>query len=673
MNAHLKLIVAVALLAGTAGVFAQQRSAGAAQSVDALMGAALHQQEVDGDQQAAAATYKKVVADPRATAEIRARAQAQLDRIQAVANHQPAPRASTVLAPTATRLYSHKTTNIGFGGPSADGRYLPVVQFEAGGDLYIREVATGEMRRLTHKGSVGLVNRPEEYAGQAVFTADGRRLAFAWKNANGYELHLIDSDGRNERTVSQNPEHDWLGPVAWAADGTRVLATANAKGNVGQIGWMSLADGKMRVLKTLSWTALGKVALSPDGRHIAYDAAGTGPGRRMVFLLSADGASQAELTDGASLDEVIGWTPDGRTVLISTNRAGTTELWALPVADGKTNGAPRLVKRDLGRVQPLGVSASGSLFYTAVATTGAAYTATVDWESGHVGGANKISSNVIVDFGVDWSPDGKSLAYIAHRGSTLDRRFIEVYSVTTKTHREVRPPEDFDVFVNGGNLWSPDGKTFLVTGGNSTVRQGAFAVDMATGQTRLLVSRSGAAIHRPEWMSGGKALLYRVRDQFKPRSLIFIRHLEDGTDRQITHGVEEAEHVGFTASPDGRLLAFQPASPDMQPSLNIIPVQGGQSRRLFELPADQRMWLVGWTPDSKHILYWVRREGQRQNTQMWAIPVDGGMPTRLDFPAEVTEVRVHPDGRQVGYSITHMNSEVWTLDNLGAVATSPSR
>lgn len=667
-------LFAAAVIAGAcvSALQAEQVARGAMPSVDAMLGAAMHQQEVEGDLQAAATTYKKVLADPRATAEIRAKAQAQLNRIEEQLAGRTSVTVPTKTAPISSRVYSHRNTNIGFGVPSRDGRYLPMVQFEAGGDLYVRTVATGEMRQLTQAGTLGVNNRPE-YAGKAVFTADGRRLAFAWKKATGYELHLIDSDGRNQRVVSSNPEHEWLGPVAWAADGARVLVTINVKGNVGQIAWMSVADGEIQVLKTMPWSSLGTVSLSPDGRHVVYDAADAEPGRRTVFLLSADAAMQVALSDGTSRNEVVGWSPDGQLVMFATNRSGADELWAVNVANGTPSGSPHLVKREFAGVRPLGITAAGTLFYATVATTGAAYVANVDWESGTVTGEKKISGNVVVDFGADWSPDGESIAYVAHRGSTLDRRFIGVYSVTTNTHREVAPPEDFHVFVNGGNLWSPDGKSFLVTGGNSTIRQGAFAVDMTTGQTRLLVSRPGAQIQIPSWTSDGKGLLYRLRDQFKPRSLTFIRNLEDGTDRQITHGMEDAQHVSFSASPDGRMLALHPASPDMKPSLNVVPVDGGEPRRLFEPPPDHVLWTVGWTRDSQRVIFWTRRQGQPGSTQMWTIPVAGAAPTRLQLPNAVTEVRVHPDGRQVVYSITHMHQEVWTMQNLTAAATVSSR
>src|SRR5205807_1843770 len=117
---------------------------------------------------------------------------------------------------------------------------------------------------------------------------------------------------------------------------------------------------------------------SPDGRFIAYDAVSSDSKNRTIYILARDGSSETAVTDGSGTDAVFGWMSDGKALLFATDRTGARELWALPVHEGKNAGEPFLVKPDLGRVDPLGISKDGSLLYSRHVTEGQVYTATID-------------------------------------------------------------------------------------------------------------------------------------------------------------------------------------------------------------------------------------------------------------------------------------------------------
>jgi hypothetical protein len=59
---------------------------------------------------------------------------------------------------------------------------------------------------------------------------------------------------------------------------------------------------------------------------------------------------------------VLGWTPDGKHILFSTDRSGSTDAWLIAVADGKTQGEPVFVRKDWGS-WPMGFTRSGAFFY----------------------------------------------------------------------------------------------------------------------------------------------------------------------------------------------------------------------------------------------------------------------------------------------------------------------
>jgi hypothetical protein len=57
------------------------------------------------------------------------------------------------------------------------------------------------------------------------------------------------------------------------------------------------------------------------------------------------------------------WSPDGKRVLFSSDRSGWIDLWAIRLTDGQPEGAPELMKADLGSVEPLGMTRSGAFYY----------------------------------------------------------------------------------------------------------------------------------------------------------------------------------------------------------------------------------------------------------------------------------------------------------------------
>src|SRR5438876_845329 len=87
-----------------------------------------------------------------------------------------------------------RTANL-LGAPSPDGRLLSFVDTESG-DLAIRDLASGEKRRLTR-------NRDSrQFAYFSTISPDNRLIAYAWFNAEKYyELRVMALDGSAPRTL----------------------------------------------------------------------------------------------------------------------------------------------------------------------------------------------------------------------------------------------------------------------------------------------------------------------------------------------------------------------------------------------------------------------------------------------------------------------------------------
>ncbi len=117
-----------------------------------------------------------------------------------------------------------------------------------------------------------------------------------------------------------------------------------------------------------------------------------------------------------------------------------------------------------------------------------------------------------------------------------------------------------------------------------------------------------------------------------------------GTAVQLTHSPGEESWPRF--SPDGEQIAFT-ASYNGNPDIYVMPTAGGQPFRVTYLSSGDRM--IDWHPDGKRILFASSREsGPRSVSQFYLVPVEGGLPLKLDVPyGELASYS--PDGSKLAY------------------------
>src|SRR5205807_706040 len=252
-----------------------------------------------------------------------------------------------------------------------------------------------------------------------------------------------------------------------------------------QIVLVSVADGSVRVLKTLeAWgTPLG-LGLSPNGRYVVYAfTARKDYAERDIFILATDGSREVPLVTQPADDSYPVWTPDGSGILFLSARAGSTGAWYLRVVDGRPQGSPELVKRDVGHIVPIGFTPNGSLYYKEWSDMAELYTATLDPTSGTIRGQpTTVTQRPVFENGEVWSPNGQYLAYSSRRASVQGEvRIIVIRSLQTGEEYELAPAlRSFDL-----QDWSADSRSLLVVGLDTDGRGGAYRVDARTGDVAL--------------------------------------------------------------------------------------------------------------------------------------------------------------------------------------------
>jgi Tol biopolymer transport system component len=527
-----------------------------------------------------------------------------------------------------------------FGALSPDGQRLSFPDFTTG-DLALLDLESKQKRSLTRNGT---------WLGEAYGSAhspDGKEIAYAWMNGpGGFELRVVGLDGTGPRVLYRNADLWHLEVEDWSSDGRYILCTFALSTGGSQIALVSVGNGAAQVLKTFDWTGPGKLSLSPDGRYVAYDLGGD------VFLLAVRGTHEAVLVENPANDFNPIWTPDGNRILFTSDRTGTFGIWVLSVVDGNPQGAPELLRADMGKTWPVRFARGDSYFYGVQTTMQDVYVAELDPETGKVTAPPSQASRRLVGANrwPEWSPDGKLLAYVTNSspGEQQGLSALSILTLETGKQEELHPR-----MANISRLrWSPDGRSILASGRDERGRGGLYRIDAQTGDVSPVVQSGGLRFPwESAWSPDGRTIYYEMG------AGIVARDLGTGQERQIR---SDARH--FALSPDGRFLAVAREDPPTTPSvLEIVSLDTGQSRELLRGPDPSDFYKVlSWSADGRFLFF---NKNVGRTTELWRVAVENGVSEKLGIAMEgLLQVRVHPDGRRITFFASQLGAELWVME-----------
>lgn len=558
------------------------------------------------------------------------------------------------------------------GTVSPDGKYLSYADWDTG-NLVVRDLVAGTDRRLTDKGTWA---QSGAYAETSVISPNGAEVAYSWFNGKDrYELRVANlktSSIPSGRTVLDRLDVVWIGLYDWSRDGKTIAVALNRPDRSTELALVGVHDGSLRTLRSLNFRGVTKALFSPDGRHLAFDLSlsESARGERDVVMLALDSGRETPVAPNPGWDVVMGWSPDGRRVLFSSDRSGSIALWAQPVADGIPQGLPELVKPDIGDV-PLGLTAAGALHVGVQVGDRNVKIASVDFTTAKfitpptVFGDRYIGVNMFPD----WSPDGKSLSYVSARTMRARNPVVVVRSLETGDVREL--PLTLENSFHP--LWAPDGKSFVLPGSDLRGQHGLHRMDAQSGQTVPIVqSPRGSFLASPELSPDGQRLYYT--NLIKEQIAVIERDLATGNEREVTR----RDCCGpVSLSPDGRHLALvEKNKTEKTSAVLLIPVQDGPPKEVIRASLPQAFFgWVSWTHDSRQIIVTrVFENGQGPN-ELLLVPIAGGTPKPFDDLQGYRwgRIRPHPDGQRIAYPTGEAKSEVWVLENFLAAPTTAKR
>ncbi|MCC6128345.1 MAG: S9 family peptidase [Acidobacteria bacterium] len=364
-------------------------------------------------------------------------------------------------------------------------------------DIHLLDLTTREVRRLTANEASDTNPR---------FAADGKSLYFLSTRSGSGQVWRLPLNGGEPEQITREPLD--IDDFEVSPDGkSLVLAMAVFPGK-------SPAETKQELDTREKSKRSGKVYDRLMVRHWDTWKDGTrnhvfvfplpgGPAKDLMPAMDADAPSKPF----GGLDETA-LSADGKTLIFTAKDEGTKEAWSTnyDLFSVPADGAPTVV----------GASAAAG-----------------------ASPPKRITQNPAWDTSPRFSPDGKSLAYLAmsRAGYEADRYRIVVRELASGKERSI------DLRVDDGKFgdrspqslsWSEDGKE-LITTADHLGQKALFATDVATGKSRIVVGEG--SVESPQTVKGGR-ILYGLHSLLGPTELYLVP-LSGGKPEKLT-GINDA-------------------------------------------------------------------------------------------------------------------------------------
>jgi tricorn protease len=504
-------------------------------------------------------------------------------------------------------------------GISPDGS---TIAFSSGGDIWTVPAAGGEARLL--------ISHPA-YESRPIYSPDGKWLAFnSNRTGNGdiYLLNLATSELR--RLTYDDGNEDVSG---WSADGKYVyFSTASHDINAMRDVYRVRATGgtPMPVSNSRYMTEFW-AAPSPDGKLVAFDARGVASSQwwrnghshldeSEIWLWkegaaaagagsagTKDGAGTAfeRLTEGGAKDLWPMWSKDGATLYFVSDRSGTQNLWSMPL-HGK---AKQLTSFTKGRVL-WPTMAGGTIVFErdfAIWKYDVASGKASEVSIRRVGlpspglpppaaeGGRRAGGEGMRDMKL--SPDGKKIAFVEHG---------EVFVAAASGG------DAFRATFTGANesqlTWAPNSNALCYVSDREEASH-IYEYNFITNKETKLTS-DGKDDWTPVYSTDGKTLVF-VRDNKE------LRALDRATGKETVLAkafMGRSPNGGTTIkfSPDGKWIAFGATGPKGFRNVYVVPLAGGEARPVSFL-ANTNGGTISWGEDGKYILFTTGQRTEIRN------------------------------------------------------------
>jgi eukaryotic-like serine/threonine-protein kinase len=436
-------------------------------------------------------------------------------------------------------------------------------------DIWVKLVAGEPALRLTTDPSRDI---------SPVWSPDGDQIAFI---RQGEGIFLISPLGGRERklaAVNSGFPTTQTGNVVWTPDGKSVVVVDRSAVNEPPcIFLVSVATGEKRRLTSSQPHRFGDngAAISPDGKRLAFARWPTSSAADL-YVMPVEGGESTRLTQDSARIFGLAWTPDGRDIVFSSDREGSTRLWRVS-ATGSTPSQPERLA---------GISA-GARFPT-ISSEAPARLAYANWDRDFniwsvnngasqpgMSGPVQLIASTRHDTSPQLSPDGTRIVFASTRSG-----FNEIW-ISDSDGLNADQLTSFGGNSSGTPRWSPDG-LHITFDSLSDDNRDIYVVSAEGGAPRRLTTEATEE-WRPSYSADGN-WIYFGSDR-SGTAQIWKASLEGGVAQQVTTlgGYECFESL------DGKRVYYTKARHLRE--LWSMPVEGGEEE-LVARPVWTGFWAV---------------------------------------------------------------------------------
>ena len=338
----------------------------------------------------------------------------------------------------------------------------------------------------------------------------------------------------------------------------------------------------------------GHARFSPDGNQIAFEWDGEKEDTSDIYVKLVGTEKPLRLTTSPGMDRDPAWSPDGRSIAFRRDTDRELGIYVVPALGGPER------RLDTPRV--------GSYLF---------------------------------ETGIDWSPDGKYLAYTDRR---TDQQASTLFLLAVDNPEDKRPlTASVGQVADYSPRFSSDGQTVAFLRHTAGLAGDICLVRLAGGEARRLTF-DNARIYGLDWTPDGVYIVFSS-DRLGGSGRLWKVPASGGQLEPLSVGQGDAYWPSL--SRDGHRLAYTQANTNVNIWRYEVPRAMGRNSPPVRLIASTgRNAVPQYSPDGKKIAFESTRSGSQE---IWVCDSDGSNPRQITFFEGPTAgiPRWSPDGREI--------------------------
>jgi Tol biopolymer transport system component len=622
-------------------------------------------------QQEARGIYEKLVTNYGDQKELVANAKRKLSKLH---GNQSAPDNSGIV------IRQIASPGVDINAYSPDGQYATYNDWDDP-EIGAIELRTGKKWFITKDGNWYIPKM--HYPLFSFWSPDSKQIVYDWnieengkdKSTSNYELHTVNRDGSNDRTLIRNGNKA-LWAADWSPDGNSILCTESiGKSDTFNIVIISLKGGSKKMISNFEAGFNINLNFTNDGNFIVFRARSkSDPENYDLFIVSKDGGDITPLITNKEDDGAPFRVSGSNQFVYFSNHSGTKDLWCMTIENGKIKGNPKILKSDFDQTcNIVGTTADGTIIYRSKTLNPEIYKSKLDFTTKQVDTKpitikRSLSRKILSAI---WSPGFNYLAGLVETPYSQLKglaplKFV-IQNVQTGNEYEFSPDLSSNIMLWWTEpQWSHDEKSILIKGENKEGIKGMYQIDVQSGKVSPYQTPLEHAYWEWRWLQfspNGETQYFVSQDGFKSKQKMIARSVRSGEAKTIKEFDQWVDKL--LLSPDGKTLVIQ-----QKDTLWYMPSDGTGAMKKIDSFKNLKGTPIGWSADNKTIF--VAKNDAKKGLGIWSISFDNESPKELFKPEQLKEFKGAEGLKisQVGNDVylTMLNgerlNEYWAMENI---------